>query len=59
MLSSEVDGVVATATNIVTTCPAVEGDITTIEQQYTVGLDANGTFTGFEVLMERIKILLS
>ena len=51
VLSSEVGGVVATATNQLTQrVTAVEGDVATIEQQYTVGLDNNGTFTGFEII---------
>jgi hypothetical protein len=51
VLSSEVDGVVATATNSLTQrVTAVEGEVATIEQKYTVGLDANGTFTGFEII---------
>jgi hypothetical protein len=29
---------------------AVEGGLTTIEQEYTVGLDNNGTFTGFNIV---------
>jgi hypothetical protein len=46
-----VDGVVATATNSLTQrVTAVEGEVATIEQKYTVGLDANGTFTGFEII---------
>ena len=51
VLTSEVDNVVATSTNLLTQrVTTVEGQVSTIEQQYTVGLDNNGTFTGFEII---------
>ena len=51
VLTGDVNGVVATATNLLTQrVTTVEGQVSTIEQQYTVGLDNNGTFTGFEII---------